>query len=93
MTSSCGGKGPYDAATWASRKGFDEVADSIRISGGLRTFAANTYRAEHNPTRQTVMTALDSFKQLMHNAAGTHAGKVLLEALAEEMEERNLGPE
>ena len=29
MTSSCGGKGPYDAITWASRKGYHEVASEI----------------------------------------------------------------
>ena len=30
MTSACGGKGPYDAETWARRKGFQEVADEIQ---------------------------------------------------------------
>ena len=30
LTSSCGGKGPFDAVTWAERKGYDEVADRIR---------------------------------------------------------------
>ena len=30
MTSSCGGKGPYDALTWAERKQFSAVADVIR---------------------------------------------------------------
>ena len=30
MTSSCGGKGPFDAATWAERKGFHDVVELIR---------------------------------------------------------------
>ena len=29
LTSSCGGKGPFDAATWAERKGYDRIVDGI----------------------------------------------------------------
>eukprot|EP00966_Prymnesium_polylepis_P330555 7386178-Prymnesium_polylepis.1 len=36
MTSACGGKGPYDAETWADRKGFHAVAREIRASNDAR---------------------------------------------------------
>ena len=36
MTSACGGKGPYDAETWAGRKGFHAVAREIRASNDAR---------------------------------------------------------
>ena len=42
MTSSCGGKGPYDAETWADRKGFHDVADEIRAANGQRDAAQST---------------------------------------------------
>ena len=33
MTSSCGGRGPYDAETWARRKGFYDVAEVLCAAG------------------------------------------------------------
>ena len=33
MTSACGGVGPYDAETWAARKGFTDVSLAIHRSG------------------------------------------------------------
>ena len=30
LTSSCGGKGPFDAATWAERKGYGRIVEDIR---------------------------------------------------------------
>ena len=32
LTSSCGGNGPFDAATWAGRKGYDGIVDLIRTA-------------------------------------------------------------
>lgn len=37
MTSACGGLGPYDAETWATRKGFEDVACAIRDAKGRRS--------------------------------------------------------
>jgi len=36
MTSACGGTGPYDAETWAARKGFEAVAFTIRDAKDAR---------------------------------------------------------
>lgn len=41
MSSSCGGKGPFTAFTWAERKGFHEVASTIRWA------MDNTVEAQH----------------------------------------------
>jgi ankyrin repeat protein len=35
-TSSCGGKGPYDAETWAARKGFTCISTAIRQAKAQR---------------------------------------------------------
>ena len=43
MASSCGGKGPYDAATWAKRTGHGAVADAILNAAHLRATVT-----EHN---------------------------------------------
>ena len=40
MTSACGGKGPFDAETWAERKGFSRVARAIRDAGSVPVRAA-----------------------------------------------------
>ena len=58
MSSSCGGRGPFDAATWAARKGYDEVVVAIRSAHRMRALflaieAGNT--ALHHMTRRQHM--------------------------------------
>ena len=38
LTSSCGGRGPFDAQTWADRKGYDDVARAIRAAYHVRKY-------------------------------------------------------
>ena len=45
LTSSCGGKGPFDAQTWAARKGYHDVEQAIVAAYHLRKF----YEAVRDP--------------------------------------------
>ena len=44
-TSSCGGKGPFDAETWAARKGFNEICAAIRRAKVQRAETEGTLAA------------------------------------------------
>lgn len=47
LASSCGGKGPFDAATWAERKGYDAIVARIREASGDRE-RSRTWRRSLN---------------------------------------------
>ena len=62
MTSACGGVGPFNGETWARRKGFEDVARSIRAKRVLREFVRAAMVAERSP--ESVSATVDLMTEL-----------------------------